>query len=34
LITALNILVVPAPYLRFGGVRQRIARLAESGVAE
>jgi len=32
--TALNMLVVPALYLRYGGVRQRIARLAESGVAE
>jgi Cu/Ag efflux pump CusA len=32
--TALNMLVVPALYLRFGGVRERIARLAASGVAE
>jgi CzcA family heavy metal efflux pump len=32
--TALNMLVVPALYLRYGGVRLRIARLAESGVAE
>jgi Cu/Ag efflux pump CusA len=31
--TALNMLVVPALYLRFGGVRERIARLAQSGVA-
>ncbi len=31
--TALNMLVVPALYLRFGGVRERIARLASSGVA-
>ncbi len=31
--TALNMLVVPALYLRFGGVRERIARIAESGVA-
>jgi CzcA family heavy metal efflux pump len=31
--TALNMLVVPALYLRFGGVEERIARLAQSGVA-
>jgi CzcA family heavy metal efflux pump len=31
--TALNMLVVPALYLRFGGVKERIARLAQSGVA-
>ncbi len=31
--TALNMLVVPALYLRFGGVKDRIARLAQSGVA-
>jgi len=31
--TALNMLVVPALYLRYGGVKERIARLAASGVA-
>ncbi len=31
--TALNMLVVPALYLRYGGVKERIARLAQSGVA-
>ena len=31
--TALNMLVVPALYLRFGGVKDRIARLAQTGVA-
>ncbi len=31
--TALNMLVVPALYLRFGGVKERLARLATSGVA-
>ncbi|MCM2334786.1 MAG: efflux RND transporter permease subunit, partial [Anaeromyxobacteraceae bacterium] len=30
--TALNMLVVPALYLRYGGVKERIARLAASGV--
>lgn len=32
--TALSMLVVPALYLRFGGVRERVARLAASGLAE
>ncbi len=31
--TALNMLATPALYLRFGGVRERIARLAGSGTA-
>ncbi len=31
--TTLNMLVVPALHLRYGGVRERIARLAASGVA-
>ena len=31
--TALTMLATPALYLRFGGVRERIARLAESGTA-
>lgn len=29
----LTMLVVPALYLRFGGVKERVARLAQSGVA-
>jgi Cu/Ag efflux pump CusA len=32
--TALTMLATPALYLRFGGVRERISRLAESGTAE
>lgn len=31
--TALNMLAAPALYLRYGGVRERIAQLAQSGVA-
>jgi len=31
--TALTMLATPALYLRFGGVRERISRLAESGTA-
>lgn len=30
--TALKMLVVPALYLRFGGVKERTAQLAASGV--
>ena len=32
--TALNMVVVPALYLRFGAVRERIARLADRRAAE
>jgi len=32
--TALNMLVIPALYLKFGGVRERVAHLAGSGTAE